>query len=104
MAASPARLAANRANAGRSTGPRTTAGRAASSRNATPARPPSRQPLLPGEDPADLEALTGGSSSARPRGGVEELLVDDIVGLVWRLRRLARVEAALYAVGLSGPS
>ena len=38
-----------------------------------------------------------------PEAGVEELLVDDIVGLVWRLRRLARVEVALYAVGLPEP-
>jgi len=101
---SPARLAANRANAQRSTGPRTAAGREASSQNATRHGLLSRQPLLAGEDPADLEALTQKLIEAlAPEGGVEEMLVDDIVGLFWRLRRLARVEVALYAVGLPQP-
>jgi hypothetical protein len=64
----------------------------------------SRKPLLPREDPADLEALTGPLLEAlAPEAGVEELLVDDIVGLFWRLRRLARVEVALYTVGLPQP-
>ena len=104
MAISPARLAANRANAQRSTGPRTLAGKVASSRNATTHGLLSRQPLLPGEDPADLEALTGQLLEAlAPEAGVEELLVDDIVGLFWRLRRLARVEVALYTVGVPQP-
>jgi hypothetical protein len=31
---------------------------------------------------------------------MEELLVDDVVSVCWRLRRLARVEAAIFAVGL----
>ena len=104
MATSPARLAANRANAQRSTGPRTMAGKEASSRNATRHGLLSRQPLLPGEDPAELEALTRQLiEHLDPEAGVEELLVDDIVGVVWRLRRLARVEVALYAIGLPEP-
>jgi len=104
MAISPARLAANRANAQRSTGPRTLAGKVASSRNATRHGLLSRQPLLPGDDPAELDALSRRLlEQLAPDPGVEELLVDDIVGLVWRLRRLARVEVALYAVGLPEP-
>jgi hypothetical protein len=80
------------------------AGKAASSRNAVRHGLLSRQPLLPGEDPAELEALTRQLiEHLDPEAGVEELLVDDIVGLVWRLRRLARVEVALYAVGLPEP-
>ena len=80
------------------------AGKGASSRNATRHGLLSRQPLLAGEDPAELDALTRQLvEHLDPEAGVEELLVDDIVGLVWRLRRLARVEVALYAVGLPAP-
>ena len=101
---STARLAANRANAERSTGPRTTAGRAASSRNATKHGLLSRQPLLADEDPADLDALEERLLAAlAPGSGIEEVLADDIVSLCWRLRRIARVEAALYAAGLPRP-
>ena len=104
MATSPARLAANRANAQRSTGPRSVAGKAASCQNATRHGLLSRQPLLPGEDPAELEALTRQLvEHLDPEAGVEELLVDDIVALVWRLRRLAGVEVALYSVGMTNP-
>jgi hypothetical protein len=104
MPTSPARLAANRANALRSTGPRTPIGKAASSRNATQHGLLARGPLLPDEDPAEYEALGDRLlEHLEPAAGTEALLVDDILGLVWRLRRLARVEVALFAVGLHGP-
>jgi len=102
--ASEARLAANRGNAQRSTGPRTAAGRQVSSRNATRHGVLARTPLLPGEDPAELEALSAGlTERLGPEGGVEELLLDELVGVLWRLRRLARVELGLYAMGLEAP-
>ena len=99
---SPARLAANRANAQRSTGPRTAEGKYASSQNATTHGLLSRQPLLAGEDPAefeDPEARLVEESS--PASAAEDLLVDDVAGLLWRLRRLAKVEVALFSVGMS---
>jgi len=102
---SPARLAANRTNARRSTGPRTIAGKAASSRNATTHGLLVREPLLPGEDPAELQEHSSRLlEQLAPEGGVEELLADDIVSLTWRLGRLARVETALFAVGLHAPA
>ena len=93
---SPARLAANRANAQRSTGPRTPEGKFASSRNATRHGLLAQQPLLDGEDPAEFEALRERLvEEFGPASAAEEFLVDDIAGLLWRLRRLAKVEVAL---------
>ena len=101
---SPARVAANRANALRSTGPRTVEGKAASSRNGTKHGLLSRQPLLADEDPAEYDGLRNRLVDAlSPDGAVEELLVDDAVALLWRLRRLRRVEVALYSIGAPAP-
>jgi hypothetical protein len=103
MSTSPQRLAANRANARRSTGPRTVEGKAVSSRNSRRHGLLSRVPLLPDEDGAEFEALLSRLlEHLDPSPGHEELLVDDIAALVWRLRRLGRVEAALFAMGASG--
>ena len=38
-----------------------------------------------------------------PETAVEELLVDEVTSLVWRLRRAARVEAALFTIALPQP-
>jgi hypothetical protein len=97
---SPARLAANRANAQRSTGPRTRQGKSASSRNATSHGLFAKHPLLDGEDPAEYEALKERLvEEFAPASGIEDLLVDDIAGLLWRLKRLAKVEVALFSIG-----
>ncbi len=102
---SPARLAANRLNALRSTGPRTEQGKASSSGNATRHGLLSRQPVLADEDPADLEALARQLiDHFNPAVGTEQLLVEDIIALVWRLRRLARVENALFVIGVGAPA
>jgi hypothetical protein len=104
MAISPARLAANRRNSTRSTGPRSVAGRAASSQNATCHGLLSRRPLLADENPAEYELVSTRLLEAlAPASAMEEIIVDDIVGAVWRLRRLQRVETALYTVGSSAP-
>ena len=102
--ASPARVAANRLNAQRSTGPRTVEGKAASGRNAVKHGLLSRQPLLADEDPVEYQELHERLVEAlSPEGAVEELLVDDLLGVLWRLRRLRRVESALFTIGGSGP-
>jgi len=101
---SPARVAANRLNAQRSTGPRTVDGKAASSRNAVKHGLLSHQPLLADEDPDEYQELHERLVEAlAPDGAVEELLVDDAVALVWRLRRAAKVESALFTIGGTGP-
>jgi hypothetical protein len=92
------RLAANRANARLSTGPRTDAGKAASSRNAVTHGLYCRDLLLPGEDAGELAALRDGLvADVRPRGAAQELIVEQLVAAAWRLRRARAAEGALLA-------
>jgi hypothetical protein len=91
------KLAANRANAARSTGPRTPTGKARVSLNAVRHGLASHAALLPGEDPDELDALASAyHDDLRPRGALEEDLVARIVGIAWRLRRVARAEEAMW--------
>ena len=104
MAISPARLAANRLNSTRSTGPRSLSGKLASAANATRHGLLARQPLLADENAEEYDALAAALfEQLAPAPGVEELLVDDVVATLWRLQRLQRVETALYAIGSSAP-
>lgn len=104
MTISPARLAANRANASRSTGPKSFEGKLASSRNATRHGLLSRQPLLADEDPVEYDELRDRLIEAlAPEGPLEEVLLDGLLGALWRLRRLRRVETALYSIGAPAP-
>src|SRR5215831_8392974 len=98
-ATSVAKLIANRRNAKKSTGPRTPRGKEYSSRNALKhglfARPPLEHALL-GEDPAEYAELqTKLFAHYRPVGRAEELEVERIADLWWRLRRAKRYETAM---------
>jgi hypothetical protein len=95
--ATPTRAAANRRNALRSTGPRTPAGKARSSKNATRHGLLSREELLPDESAADFAAFRDRMLEAlAPEGDLEELLADRVVSGAWRLRRFVRVEVAAF--------
>ena len=89
---------ANRRNALKSTGPKTPEGKAAVRLNALKYGLLSKETLLPGEDEEDLreldERLRG---ELQPVGELENLLVDRIVSAHWRLGRLVRVEAGIFA-------
>src|SRR5688572_26556589 len=94
---SPRKLAANRANATRSTGPRTAAGKARSAMNALRHGLVAHASLLPGEDAHELEELAlEMHEDLRPRGTAQRELVARVVSIVWRLRRAARAEEALW--------
>lgn len=94
----PAKVAANRRNAVRSTGPRTPEGKASSSRNALRHGLLSREVLLPKERGEDLASFAERlRSELRPVGELEDLLVDRILSSAWRLRRVLAVEAGLFA-------
>jgi hypothetical protein len=95
-------VAANRQNAQSSSGPRTEDGKAASRLNALKHGLTAETPVLPTED----EATHGRFRAAllddlAPVGATEELLVDEIAELSWRLRRATTVELGVFARGVA---
>jgi hypothetical protein len=97
---SDAKLAANRANAQHSTGPLTAAGKAASSQNNFKHGLYSKQVVVQGEDPAELDALKADlRAEHQPANTTEELLVNEMAEQYWRLQRARRIEAHLFADG-----
>lgn len=95
------RTAANRANAAKSTGPKTAAGKAIAAQNST------RHAILQGqlvptrdEDSAALDALRAGVGDAlQPVGALECALADRVTGCLWRLGRVQAAEAGLFDSG-----
>ena len=94
--ASERQRAANRANALRSTGPKTQEGKAAVRFNAVKHGLLAQDAVLPGEDAEAFEDLWNRTRAAlSPVGPIEEFLVDRIVNAMWRLHRFTRAETAL---------
>ena len=94
---------ANRRNALKSTGPKTPEGKAAVRLNANKHGLRSQEVLLPGEDEETLKELDENlRAELQPLGELENLLVDGIIAAHWRLRRLRRVEAGIFAWELYG--
>jgi hypothetical protein len=95
--------AANRRNAQKSTGPKTPEGKAAVRLNAMKHGLLSKDVLLPGEDESALKELGDRlRDELQPEGELENLLVDRITAATWRLSRLGRVEAGIFAFELYG--
>ncbi len=95
--ASEKRLAANRRNAQRSTGPRTQEGKAVSSRNSLKHGLRSQTILVPGECEKDYTTFRDQlREDLQPSGALEELLVGRAITIGWRLQRLTRIEAAMF--------
>jgi hypothetical protein len=89
---------ANRRNALKSTGPKTPEGKAAVRLNALRHGLRSEEILLPGEDEEALRELGERlRDELQPAGELENLLVDRIIASYWRLLRLGRVEAGIFA-------
>lgn len=96
-------LAANRADAAKSSGPRTELGKARSAGNAgrhfVLARVVTTGMKELGEDPAEFEAFRESMFQAfAPADGFETMLVQDMVQIRWRLQRLQRAECAILAL------
>src|SRR5207248_2660906 len=89
----PAHAEINRANAHHSTGPRTSAGKLASSRNSLKHGLASSQLIMPSEDPAEFEGLLADllaeHQAANP---TEELLVHQIAQSWWLTQRALRLQ------------
>ena len=94
---------ANRRNALKSSGPKTPEGKATVRHNALRHGLLSRDILLPGEDEAALRELGEHLwDELQPVGALESLLVNRIISSTWRLQRLGRVEAGIFAWELYG--
>src|SRR5215213_6297085 len=101
--ASEKQVKANRQNALKSTGPKTPEGKAAVRLNAVRHGLLSRETLLPGEDEEALRELGEHlRNELQPVGELENLLVERIIASYWRLRRVGRVEAGIFARELYG--
>lgn len=91
-----AQIAANRRNARKSTGPKTAAGKAVVAQNALRHGLTAEHIVLFDEAGGDFAAFHDElRATYRPADAVEEELVERIVVCAWRLRRAARIEAAL---------
>jgi hypothetical protein len=91
--ATKAQIYANRRNAEKSTGPKTTEGKETVSQNAVKHGLTARKTVIPGESKGDfcmyhyemLEELD-------PLGPMESMLADRIISLSWRLKRTVRIQ------------
>lgn len=96
-------IEANRRNSQQSTGPRTAEGKSVTRFNALKTGITAKSQVIPGEDPAELEALSAGyHQQFQPSTSLECFLVDTLVHSDWQLRRLRRVEAQLWTAQMSG--
>jgi len=90
------KIAANRANAAKSTGPRDTK---TTKYNATRHGLSGKQIVIQGEDPAAYEALLDGlRQSYRPANTAESILVEEIAQTFWRLQRARFLEAENFTM------
>jgi hypothetical protein len=97
---SEAQLAANRANAQKSSGARTEEGKAKSSLNAVKTGLTGRTVLLPSDDAAIYQQhLNRHFTEFAPATDREKTLVQFIADTEWRLLRIAPLEAGILAVG-----
>ncbi len=95
------KIASNRANARKSTGPKTQAGKQVSRRNSLIHGLTAEVLLLDHEDPAEFEALRDAIYAdylpPPPRNAVSLEMADQLSMTLWRLRRLPAFERALVA-------
>jgi len=90
---------ANRENAQHSTGPRTAEGKDHSRFNAMKHGVDAKSMIIPGEDPAEREALsTSLLDQYQPQNTDEAFKVETLVELVWTILRLERFENKMLTI------
>ena len=90
-------VSANRRNATKSTGPKTTVGKAVVAQNALKHGLLARQDVVMGEDPRQFDLhRTGILAELAPVGNLETLFAEQIVSLSWRLRRAGRLQNEVF--------
>ncbi len=106
--ATEAQILANRRNAQKSTGPRTSEGKAAVSQNAVKHGLLTRQDVISSESQADFDLYRERMlAELAPASPMESMLAERIVTLSWRLKRAGRIQNqtidALNANNTSSP-
>ena len=97
---SEAQLAANRANAQSSTGPKTEQGKLVSSHNALKTGLTGRTIVLPTDDVAAYQSLVALiNRKFAPANDIEQNLTQTIADTEWRLLRIPTLESGFYALG-----
>jgi hypothetical protein len=92
------RIRANRANAMKSTGPRSEPGRRRASLNRLLHGLRASTPVLPGEDPGQfVELMKRVTTDLQPQGVIEEFMAERVAMGMWRLRRAERAELGVLA-------
>ena len=90
------KVAANRRNAQKSTGPKTPSGKAIASMNALKHGLCSRKPLIPGENEAEFcQFAADWVDELRPEGPHQSLCAEQAILAAWQLRRVPQLEAGL---------
>jgi len=97
--ATPAQITANRANAQKSTGPRSVEGKSVSRFNALQHGVDAQLPIIPGEDPAEYQALvTEYQNRFQASTPDERYHIQTMIDSDWQKRRLIRLETDLYHI------
>ena len=95
--ATEAQVSANRSNAAKSTGPKTTQGKAIVAQNAIKHGLLARQNVIMGEDQQEFDLHRGEFlDELAPAGTMETFLAERIVSLTWRLRRAERLQNEVF--------
>ncbi len=91
--ATEAKILANRRNAQKSTGPRTTKGKAVASQNSVKHGLSTRQAVISSESKADFRLYREKIlAELAPESPMESILAERIVTLSWRLKRAQRIQ------------
>lgn len=94
---SEVKINANRANAQKSTGPRTVEGKEKSKQNTVRHGLTGKMLIAPGENAADYDSLLEGMmASYSPANAAESALVEEVAQCFWRLQRARRIESELF--------
>src|SRR4029077_15497181 len=96
------RAAINKANAQKSTGPRTAAGKQRASLNAWRHGLTGQTVVLPSEDQSAYQRHSQSFlDEYRPKGATETQLVQSLLDSSWQLNRAAAVETNLFSLGIT---
>ena len=92
------KVAANRRNAQKSTGPKTPSGKSIASMNALKHGLCARKPLIPGENEAEfVRFTTEWVEELRPTGARQSMCAEQAILAAWQLRRVPQLEAGLLS-------